>query len=55
MDMPREWATHRVAMEAARLLAQTTGVRQRVVLDDGIDPDGWYRFRIMPVVAEPCS
>lgn len=47
-NIPRTWATHRVAMDAARIIATDTRQRQRVIReDDGMGPD-WTRFRIVP-------
>lgn len=53
MDIPREWASHRMALSAARMIATTTGEHQRVIREDGHNATGPFHFRIL--AADACS
>lgn len=55
-DVSRTWWHHRTALATALMLSTALGIRHRVIREDGDDPCGPYRWRIVPTeVAEPCS
>ena len=56
MRTQNTWGMWDSALWHARRLAKVTGMRMRVIREDGEDEAGPYCWRILPAeVSEPCS